>query len=305
MIYASRRERIAAEKLQLRGRRMRSMKVGVASFATFAGVTVAGVAPAHADHTVESGDTLHDIAAQNSGVTVSSLMEENGLSSHLIYPGQNLSFSGSSSASSSASTTSSSSGTHTVASGDTLGRIASQHGTSVSALMSENGLSSSWIYPGEQLTIPGASGSSSSTAAPSTSSSNSSSSSSPSSSSNSSTSSAAPAASNASGVIGIAKQYTGTPYVFGGASPSGFDCSGFTQYVFGKAGKSLPRVTTAQQAATTPVSNPQPGDLVFFGSPAYHVGIYVGNGMMIDAPRTGSSVSVRPVFSGVSGYGRV
>lgn len=113
----------------------------------------------------------------------------------------------------------------------------------------------------------------------------------------------APAASG--DVISIAKQYTGVPYVYGGSTPSGFDCSGFTQYVFAKAGKSLPRVTTAQQAATTPVSDPQPGDLVFFGSPAYHMGIYVGNGQMIDAPRTGSSVSVRPVFDGVSGYGRV
>ena len=115
----------------------------------------------------------------------------------------------------------------------------------------------------------------------------------------------APSSSNASGVIAIAKQYIGTPYVYGGSTPSGFDCSGFTQYVFAKAGKSLPRVTTAQQAAATPVSNPQPGDLVFFGSPSYHMGIYLGDGMMIDAPRTGSSVSIRPVFDGVSGYGRV
>ena len=115
----------------------------------------------------------------------------------------------------------------------------------------------------------------------------------------------APSSSNASGVIAIAKQYIGTPYVYGGSTPSGFDCSGFTQYVFAKAGKSLPRVTTAQQAAATPVSNPQPGDLVFFGSPSWHVGIYLGDGMMIDAPRTGSSVSIRPVFDGVSGYGRV
>jgi cell wall-associated NlpC family hydrolase len=111
--------------------------------------------------------------------------------------------------------------------------------------------------------------------------------------------------SNASGVIGIAKQYIGTPYVYGGSTPAGFDCSGFTQYVFAKAGKSIPRVTTAQQAAATPVSNPQPGDLVFFGSPSYHVGIYLGDGMMIDAPSTGKSISIRPVFSGVSGYGRV
>ena len=116
--------------------------------------------------------------------------------------------------------------------------------------------------------------------------------------------SAAPAASS-SNVIAIAKQYIGTPYVYGGSTPAGFDCSGFTQYVFAKAGKSLPRVTTAQQAATTPVSNPQPGDLVFFGSPSWHVGIYVGDGMMIDSPRTGSSISIRPIFSGVSGYGRV
>src|SRR5699024_11594046 len=94
MIYATRRERIEAEKLQLRGRRMRSLKVGVASFATFAGVTVAGIAPAHADHTVVSGDTLSDIAAKRDGVTVSSLMVANRLSSHIIYPVQNIALSG-------------------------------------------------------------------------------------------------------------------------------------------------------------------------------------------------------------------
>src|SRR5699024_4817172 len=124
MIYASRRERIAAEKLQLRGRRMRSMKVGVASFATFAGVSVAGIAPAHANHTVESGDTLSGTPAQNSAVTVSGLMPANGLSSPLLDPGQTLSCPGSSSADSSAATTSSASGTRTVVSGDTLGKIA-------------------------------------------------------------------------------------------------------------------------------------------------------------------------------------
>ena len=116
---------------------------------------------------------------------------------------------------------------------------------------------------------------------------------------------AAPAPAASSNVIEIAKQYIGTPYVYGGSTPAGFDCSGFTQYVFAKAGKSIPRVTTAQQAAATPVSSPQPGDLVFFGSPSWHVGIYVGDGMMIDSPRTGSSISIRPIFDGVSGYGRV
>ncbi|HLS46007.1 MAG TPA: NlpC/P60 family protein, partial [Ornithinicoccus sp.] len=61
----------------------------------------------------------------------------------------------------------------------------------------------------------------------------------------------------------------------------------------------------AQQSYATPVSNPQPGDLVFYGYPAYHVGIYAGNGMMYDSGRPGLPTQLRPVFSGVSGYGRV
>ncbi len=108
----------------------------------------------------------------------------------------------------------------------------------------------------------------------------------------------------ASGIVGIAQQFIGTPYVYGGASPAGFDCSGFTQYVFGQAGISLPRTASQQYAAATPVSNPQPGDLVFFGSPVWHVGIYAGNGMMIDSPKPGTTVQYRPLFSGVTGYGR-
>ena len=109
---------------------------------------------------------------------------------------------------------------------------------------------------------------------------------------------------SSSEVVNIARTLLGIPYVYGGSSPSGFDCSGFTQYVFGKAGISIPRTASAQQDAATPVSDPQPGDLVFFGSPAWHVGIYTGNGMMIDSPRSGKSTSERAIFSGVSGYGR-
>ena len=109
---------------------------------------------------------------------------------------------------------------------------------------------------------------------------------------------------SASGVVNIARGLLGIPYVYGGSTPAGFDCSGFTKYVFGKAGISIPRTASAQQRAATRVSNPKPGDLVFFGSPAWHVGIYTGNGMMIDSPKPGKSTSERPVFSGVSGYGR-
>ncbi len=111
-------------------------------------------------------------------------------------------------------------------------------------------------------------------------------------------------AQSSSGIVNIARGLLGIPYVYGGESPSGFDCSGFTMYVFGKAGISIPRTASAQQRAATPVSDPKPGDLVFFGSPAWHVGIYTGNGMMIDSPQPGKSTSERAIFSGVSGYGR-
>ena len=111
-------------------------------------------------------------------------------------------------------------------------------------------------------------------------------------------------AQSSSEIVNIARTLLGIPYVYGGESPSGFDCSGFTQYVFGKAGISIPRTASAQQSAATRVSDPKPGDLVFFGSPAWHVGIYTGNGMMIDSPREGKSTSERPIFDGVSGYGR-
>ncbi len=112
-------------------------------------------------------------------------------------------------------------------------------------------------------------------------------------------------AQSSSAVVNIARGLLGIAYSYGGASPStGFDCSGFTQYVFGKAGISLPRTAAQQQSAATPVSNPQPGDLVFFGSPAWHVGIYTGNGMMIDSGKPGEVTRERAIFSGVSGYGR-
>ncbi|WP_235585584.1 C40 family peptidase, partial [Serinicoccus chungangensis] len=67
------------------------------------------------------------------------------------------------------------------------------------------------------------------------------------------------------GVLGVAAGLVGTPYQWGGSTPAGFDCSGFTSYVFAAVGISLPRTAAAQQAAATPVSNPQPGDLVFYG----------------------------------------
>ncbi|WP_302849025.1 C40 family peptidase [Serinicoccus kebangsaanensis] len=107
-------------------------------------------------------------------------------------------------------------------------------------------------------------------------------------------------------IINTAAKYLGTPYKWGGNSPEeGFDCSGYTTYVFAEVGITLPRTAATQQAATTPTSNPQPGDLVFHGSPAYHVGIYAGDGMMYDTGRPGVPTQLRKIFPGVSGYGKV
>lgn len=102
----------------------------------------------------------------------------------------------------------------------------------------------------------------------------------------------APAANNAAGLIGTAESCLGVPYVWGGTSMAGFDCSGLTSYVFAKSGIQLPRVASAQQNFATPVAlnNAQPGDLVFWGSPAYHVGIYIGNGQYIHAAGSGQVV---------------
>ena len=108
----------------------------------------------------------------------------------------------------------------------------------------------------------------------------------------------------ASGVLGIAASLAGIYYIYGGTTTAGFDCSGYTQYVFGKAGISLPRTAEDQRQAVTAVSNPQPGDLVFFGSPAYHVGIYAGNGTMWDSPHTGAAIAKRAIWSSTATFGR-
>jgi peptidoglycan DL-endopeptidase CwlO len=101
------------------------------------------------------------------------------------------------------------------------------------------------------------------------------------------------------GAVGIAMQYLGVPYVWGGESPSGFDCSGFVAYVYSQMGVSLPHYTGAQWAVGAPVSSGdlQPGDLVFFDGLG-HVGLYIGGGEFIHSPHTGDVVRIDSLSSG-------
>jgi len=113
-----------------------------------------------------------------------------------------------------------------------------------------------------------------------------------------------PAPKSHSSIVNIAMSLRGVPYRYGGASPSGFDCSGFTSYVYRRAGISIPRTASAQAARATRVSSPRPGDLVFWGYPAYHVAIYIGGGKIIAARRPGTVVGVQSLW-GSHYFGRI
>ena len=106
-------------------------------------------------------------------------------------------------------------------------------------------------------------------------------------------------------VVQVALQYVGVPYRFGGADPSGFDCSGFTQYVYAQFGVALPHSSGAQGRMTAiDPSAALPGDLVVMDGGG-HVGIYLGNNMMIDAPYGGRTVQVRTIYNPVQWFVRV
>lgn len=106
------------------------------------------------------------------------------------------------------------------------------------------------------------------------------------------------------GVLGVAASYVGYPYQLYGTPPSSFDCSGFTWWVFSQAGYSIPKSVAGQRAAVTPVSNPQPGDLIFYND-WHHVGIYAGGGMTYEALNPSTGVRYGPILSSNVWYGRL
>jgi cell wall-associated NlpC family hydrolase len=108
-----------------------------------------------------------------------------------------------------------------------------------------------------------------------------------------------PASSSAAAVaVAAAESRVGDPYVWGAAGPSSFDCSGLVMWAYEQAGIQLPHFSGAQYADTVhiPLADIQPGDLLFFSNPDIHVAMYVGNGMIIQAPYTGADVQIVPMY---------
>jgi cell wall-associated NlpC family hydrolase len=119
---------------------------------------------------------------------------------------------------------------------------------------------------------------------------------------------ARPPAEGAAAAVAEAKRQIGKPYRYGASGPDAFDCSGLTMWSWRAGGRSLPHSSSAQYGATSRValSAIQPGDLVFYGSPIHHVGIYVGGGQMVEASETGTPVRYASIYRrDLVGVGRV
>lgn len=245
-------------------------------------------------YTVKSGDTLGAIAAQYS-ISLSDLMSWNGISNHLIYPGQVLKVSknGSTAPAPAPAPTpqtpaappkqseGTGSTTYTVKSGDTLSGIGYRYGVSVQDLKSWNGLKSDMIYVGQKLSVKG-NGTVTAPPAPAP------------------TPAAPPenvsTSFNVDTLLKEAKSHLGTPYVWGGSSVGGFDCSGYIYYVYKQAGAPVQRLSSGgYYNRSYYVNNPQPGDLVFFENTykkgISHLGIYLGNDQFIHAGDNGVQIS--------------
>ena len=293
----------------------RKLMSALTALSASAALLTTGTSALAASYKVVKNDSLWAISKKY-GVSVSSLKKANSLSGNTIYVGQTLKIP-SSSKTAAVKATATSSTTYKVAKGDTLWSIAKKYGVSVSALQKANNLSSSIIYIGQSLKLASSltsyttNGVTKSTTTSSTTKSTT---------TKSSTSTSKTAVSQAptriksssttassANITAYALTFLGVPYVWGGTTPSGFDCSGYVQYVYSHFGISVGRTTYTQQYAGTKISvaSAQAGDLYFWGSygSAYHVAIALGGGQYVMAPapgqvvKTGSVSSYTPSFA--------
>lgn len=184
-------------------------------------------------------------------------------------------------------------GTVTVERGDTVSAIARASGYDTQAVLDRNGLGwDTTIHVGQVVVLPGdaAGGASSAGPAPAP---------------PPADPAPAPEVSAGAAALDVARASIGLPYRSGGTSPStGFDCSGLVQHAYAKVGVALPRTSAAMRSVGYEVSEPRVGDLVLFDGLA-HVGIYAGNGQLVDSPRPGRAVSERPIWTDQVTYRRV
>jgi peptidoglycan DL-endopeptidase LytE len=241
----------------------------LSSTVIYPGQTISLLAPhSHEEtsksYTVQYGDTLW-IIANKFNMGVYELKSMNSLASDVIYPGQKLLVK-SGSILPAPPSQQESVNTYKVQSGDTLWIIANKFNVTIAQLKSINQLNSDIINVGQTLVIP-----------------------------NSSTSGQfSSPATTVDALIAEAKKYIGVPYVWGGSTPAGFDCSGYLNYVFNHVGLSIPRTVAAIWSEAKPVSSLKAGDIVFFntGSSPSHAGIYLGNNQFIHAgTSTGVTIS--------------
>lgn len=244
-------------------------------------------------YTIKSGDTLSGIAFKFK-VSIKDLMKWNNLETTLIFAGNQLKLNGvtipndskkeenKGNTSSNVSSTQSNSTdvtVYTVKAGDTLSKIGNQFGVSVTNLRNWNNLSSNLIYVGQKLNVQAKNVTGETNSA----------------NNNNSTSNTSNGSYNVDKLLSVAKSLSGIPYVWGGSTPKGFDCSGFIYYVYKQAGMDIKRYSSeGYYDRSYYVTKPQLGDLVFFANTykkgISHVGIYVGNNSFINAGSKGVSI---------------